>query len=192
MTFVEATLPGERNRDMISIPERNEATPYFFTYIDRVPSNDIVGLLATQIDQSLITLRDISEKDSLYRYAPNKWSVRQVLNHVTDTERTFVFRSFWFARGFDSPLPSFDQVVAASNAGADDRPWNNHVEEFRLTRLATHMFFTNLPSTGWDRSGTASDMPFTVRAMAFFIAGHFDHHMAILRERYLTAIPRSS
>src|SRR5208337_4134141 len=169
---------------MISIPERSEADPYFFMYIDRVPTNDVVGLLVAQVDQSLTTLRDVSEKSSLYRYAPNKWSMRQVLNHVTDTERTFLFRSLWFARGFDSPLPSFDQVTAVSNAGANECPWINHLEEFRVTRLATYMFFKNLPSTGWDRSGTASEMSFTVRAMAFFIAGHFDHHMAILRERY--------
>src|SRR5208337_2381203 len=145
---------------MISIPERSEADPYFFMYIDRVPTNDVVGLLVAQVDQSLTTLRDVSEKSSLYRYAPNKWSMRQVLNHVTDTERTFVFRSMWFARGFDSPLPSFDQVTAASNAGADECPWVNHLEEFRATRLAT-----------WDRSGTASDMSFTVRAITFFICG---------------------
>jgi hypothetical protein len=68
----------------------------------------------------------------------------------------------------------------------------NHIEEFRLTRLATYMFFTNLPSTGWDRSGIANDMSFAVRAIAFFIAGHFDHHMAILRERYIAAIPQAS
>jgi hypothetical protein len=150
VNLVEAALP-DNHLDMISIPERSEAAPYFFKYIDRVPTNDVVGLLAGQADHSLTTLRDISEKNSLYRYAPNKWSMRQVLNHVTNVERTFVFRSLWFARGFDSPLPSFDQVTAVSNAGAGDCPWINHIEEFRLTRLATHMFFRNLPSTGRDR-----------------------------------------
>jgi hypothetical protein len=97
----------------------------------------------------------------------------------------FVFRALWFARGFDSPLPSFDQNVAVASAGADDRSWSSHVEEFRAVRGATLAFFQDLPADAWTRRGVASDNPFSVRALAYLSAGHVIHHTKILRERYL-------
>ena len=130
-------------------------------------------------------LSGISEEKSLTRYAPEKWSVRQVVNHVNDTERVFVSRAFWFARGFDSPLPAYDQDIAAAAARADEVSWAGHVEEFRAVRLATLSFFQNLPAEAWSRGGIASGNPFTVRAVAYIIAGHLSHHTAILRDRYL-------
>jgi hypothetical protein len=166
-------------------PNRSEAASYYFTYIDRVESDDIVKFLSMQLNETLPVLLKISEDKSLFRYDPSKWSIRQILNHVTDTERTFLFRSLWFARGLEGSLPSFEQDIAAANAAADGCSWRQHVEELRLTRLATHMFFSNLPSNSWSRSGIASEKSFTVRAMAFIIAGHLDHHMEILRQRYL-------
>jgi hypothetical protein len=108
-----------------------------------------------------------------------------VLSHINDTERLFVFRAFWFARGFDAPLPSFDQDGAVASAGADERSWRSHIEEFRAVRSATSAFFSNLPAEGWSRRGIASGNPFTVRALAFITAGHLAHHVRILRERYL-------
>jgi len=107
-----------------------------------------------------------------------------VLNHTTATERAFAFRALWFARGFETPLPSYDQNVAASGAGADGVSWAAHVEEFRRVRLATVSLFRNMPSEGWTRSGIASDNPFTVRALAYIIAGHLAHHIRVLRDRY--------
>jgi hypothetical protein len=166
-------------------PEPNEAAPYYFKYIDRVQSDDIVGALEAQLDETLAFLSGIAEEQSLHRYAPDKWSFRQVLNHVNDTERLFLFRAFWFARGFDSPLPSFDEKVSAAAARADEVSWVRHVEEFRGTRLATVTFFRNLPAEAWMRSGIASDNPFSVRALAYLAAGHAAHHFAILQERYL-------
>lgn len=97
----------------------------------------------------------------------------------------FLFRAFWFARGFDSPLPSFDEKISAGAARADEISWARHVEEFRAARLATLTFFRNLPADTWMRSGIASDNPFTVRAAAYIVAGHAAHHVAILQERYL-------
>ena len=170
---------------MKGLPEPTEAAPYYFKYIDRVQSDDVVGVLEAQLDETLAFLTGIPEEKSLHRYAPEKWSIRQVLNHVTDTERVFLFRAFWFARGFDSPLPSFDEKVSAGAARADELSWARHVEEFRGARLATLTFFRNLPAAAWMRSGIASDNRFTVRAMAYIIAGHATHHMAILHERYL-------
>jgi hypothetical protein len=108
-----------------------------------------------------------------------------VINHVNDTERVFLFRALWFARGFDSPLPSFDEKISAAAACADEFPWASHVEEFRGSRLSTLAFFRNLPAEAWRRSGTASGMLFTVNALAYIAAGHLAHHLTILRERYL-------
>jgi len=170
---------------MIGIPEPNEAAAYYFKYIDRVRSEDVVGVLGTQLEETVGFLLGISQEKSLHRYAPEKWSIRQVLNHVSDTERVFVFRALWFARGFDSPLPSFDENVSVEAAGADVVSWADQVEEFRAVRLATLSFFRNLPAEAWMRSGTASGNPFTVRALAYISAGHTAHHVALIRERYL-------
>jgi hypothetical protein len=168
-----------------TVPDRSEAAEYYFTYIDQVVGNDICGILKSQLTDSISLLESVSEEQSLGRYAPGKWSMRQLLSHVTDTERAFVFRALWFARGFDSPLPGFDQDISVAGAGADSRSWASHVEEFRTVRRATMSFFQNLPAEAWVRRGVAGGNPFTVRALAFITAGHVTHHMRILRERYL-------
>lgn len=170
---------------MRGFPESHEAAPYYFKYIGQVQSDDVLGVLERQLDEILAFLSGIGEEKSLHRYAPEKWSIRQVFNHVSDAERLFLCRAFWFGRGFDSPLPSFDEKVSIAAARADEVSWARHVEEFRTVRLATLSFFRNLPAEAWMRSGTASDMPFTVRALAYIAAGHAAHHVAILRERYL-------
>lgn len=166
-------------------PDRNEAASYYFNYIDLIASDDVVRVLETQLDETLGFLAGISEEKSLHRYAPEKWSIRQVVNHVSDTERVFAFRAFWFGRGFDSPLPSFDEKVSAGAAQADEISWARHLDEFRGVRLATVTLFRNLPDEAWSRSGIASGNSFTVRAAAYIAAGHLAHHVAILRERYL-------
>lgn len=171
---------------MTTRPERNEAAGYYFTYIDQVGSGDICDLLDAQAAQTVALLRGISDERSLYRYAPDKWTIREVMGHVNDAERLFVFRAFWFARGFDSPLPSFDQNVAVSSSAADERSWASHVDEFDAVRGSTSAFFRSLPSEAWTRRGIASDNPFTVRALAYIAAGHVAHHVRLLRERYLT------
>ena len=170
---------------MTGRPQPNEAAPYYFTYIDKVAGDDVVSQLTTQMGETLWLLAGISDAKSLHRYAPQKWSIRQVLNYINDTERVFVSRALWFGRGFDSALPSFDQEIGAAGARADEVSWAGHVEEFRVIRLATLAFFRNLPSDAWMRSGVASGYPFTVRALAYIAAGHVAHHAAILRERYL-------
>jgi hypothetical protein len=166
-------------------PDRSEAADYYHLYIDQVEGDDILAVLDAQAGATLAVLNGISEEHSLFRYADDKWTLRQVLSHINDTERLFVFRAFWFARGFDTPLPSFDQHVAVGTAAADDRPWRRHVDEFRDVRAATLSFFRNLPAEAWLRRGIASDNPFTVRALAYLAAGHLTHHMKIVRERYL-------
>lgn len=170
---------------MTTVPERTEAAEYYFAYIDLVPAGDICRTLESQLPETLALLQGISEEASLRRYAPEKWSIRQVQSHINDTERLFVSRAFWFARGFDTPLPSFDQNIAVSAAEADGRPWSSHVEEFRAVRAATLAFFKNLPAHAWTRSGVASGNPFTVRTIAYIVAGHVTHHTTVLRTRYL-------
>jgi len=162
-----------------------EAAPYYFRYINLVPPENILETLQSQLDDSISLFRTISEEKSLYRYSADKWSIRQVLNHVSDTERVFLHRAFWFARGFEVPLASFDQDDCALAADANEVPWANLTEEFQAVRLASISFFKNLNPASWNRSGIASDNKFTVRALAHIIAGHLSHHRAVLEEKYL-------
>ena len=170
---------------MLGRPDNTEAASPYFRYINQVEGENPLAELEHQLDHSTALFSTISEDKSLYRYAPEKWSIRQVLNHVTDTERAFAFRALWFARGFDAPLPSYEQDVAAAGAKADAIAWSEHIEEFRRVRLSTISLFRNLPPEAWMRAGIASNYRFTVRALAFITAGHYAHHAKILRERYL-------
>ena len=170
---------------MMATPERTEAAPYYFTYIDRVAAGDIRRIIHDQEAEVVALAESISEEQSRHRYGPDKWSIREVLAHLNDCERLFVFRAFWFARGFESPLPSFDQHIAMAASGADARSWRSHLDEFRQIRASTVAFFDGLPDTAWDRRGIASDNPFTVRALAYMVAGHVIHHVEILRQKYL-------
>ena len=170
---------------MTQTPDRTEAAEYFYMYIDQVDAGDIRATLDSQSSDTLALLRSISEEDSRHRYAPDKWSIRQVASHINDTERVFAFRALWFARGFEDPLPSYDQNVAIAVAEADERSWSSHIEEFSAVRSATRTLFENLPAHAWDRRGVASGNSFTVRALAYITAGHVTHHTSILRQRYL-------
>lgn len=173
-------MPQERSR-----PGPEEAAPYYYRYIDRITSDDVVGVLEAQLAESKSLFSSIPAEKSLHAYEAGKWTIRDVVNHVTDCERLFVFRAFWFARGFDSALPSFDQDDSAASARANDVPWPAQIEDFESVRRATITFFRNLPAEAWARAGVASGNPFTVRSLAYITAGHFDHHRAILKERYL-------
>lgn len=167
------------------IPESREAAEYYFKYINRITSDNIVSVLENQLEETTALLRGISEEKSLFRYAQGKWSIRESWGHVNDAERVFTSRALWFARRLGEPMPSFDQDVAVANSAADSVSWASHVDEFRAIRSASNAFFRNLPPDAWMRSGTASGNPFTVRALAYVVAGHTVHHVAILREKYL-------
>ena len=169
-------------------PERSEAPEYYFKYIDLVPDGDVCATLDAQLSDTAALLGRVPAERVDYRYAPGKWSVREVVSHVNDAERLFAFRAFWVARGFVSPLPSFDQETAARHAGAADRSWSSHMEEFQSIRASTLHLFRHLPADGWLRHGIASDHSFTVRAFAYIAAGHVTHHAMILRDRYLASV----
>ena len=166
-------------------PRSSDAAEYYFKYIDQVTTEDVVAVMEEQLDEADELFAPISEEESLDRYAPEKWSIRQVVNHISDAERTFAFRAWWFARGFAAQLPSYDQNVASAAAQADAVAWHAHIEEFRSVRLATISQFRNLPEGAWERGGIASGNYFTVRALAFIVAGHFTHHAKIIRSHYL-------
>ena len=166
-------------------PQSTEAADYYFKYIDLVTSDDIVPALENQMGEMLQFLSGISEEQSLHSYAPGKWTIREVLNHVNDGERIFLGRGLWFARGFTDPLPSFEQDIAVEMAQANNTSWADLVEEFKIVRLGTISLFKTLPAEAWDRTGVASDNPVSVRALAYIIAGHVTHHMGVLREKYL-------
>jgi len=170
---------------MIGSPARTEAAEHYFTYIDKAQTNDILGHLDAQTGQLLTLFATIGEDRSLHRYQPVKWSIREALSHINDTERVFAFRAFWIGRGGQAPLPGFDQDPFAANSGADARSWADHVEEFRAIRASTMMLLHGLPAEAWSRTGTASGNTVSTRAMAFMIAGHAEHHRRILVERYL-------
>jgi DinB family protein len=170
---------------MIGRPQPDEAASYYSVYIDRVTGDDVVGFMATQMDETIAFLKGVSEEQSLHRYAADKWSMRELIGHVNDCERVFAFRALWFARGFPDPLPSFDQEIAAAGAGSDQVSWANLVAEFQAVRLATLALFRQLPEAAWSRQGVASGNSVSVRALAYIIAGHASHHMAVLRERYV-------
>jgi hypothetical protein len=166
-------------------PQANEAAQYYFGYIDLARTDNIVTFLDHQLEETMPFLESISEEQSLQRYAPDKWTIRQVLNHVNDGERIFLSRALWFARGFTDPLPSFDQEIGVAGANANETPWQQLVEEFRTIRAGTLLFFQNLPAEAWSRTGIASNNPFTVNALAYIIGGHVAHHTNVLKERYL-------
>ncbi|HKV94935.1 MAG TPA: DinB family protein [Candidatus Angelobacter sp.] len=170
---------------MTGRPSANEAAPYYFTYIDRIQDQNILHRLEAQLDEVMPVLHRISEEKSLHRYAPDKWNIRQMWNHVNDAERIFVFRALWFARKLPGALPSFEQEIAVAAANCDGFCWSSYVEEFREIRLATISFFRNVPEDAWMRQGIASDKTFTVRALAYIAAGHVSHHLAVLKEKYL-------
>jgi hypothetical protein len=170
---------------LVTRPDPSEAADYYFNYIRLVPAGNICDILAAQCDSLVAFFGGITVLQSKRTYQPGKWSIADTLSHVIDAERLFVFRAWWFARGFDAPLPSFDQEVAANAARASERPWSTHVEHFHVVRSATVAFFKSLPSEAWLRRGIASGHPFSVRALAHVVAGHAIHHTRVVQERYL-------
>ncbi|HWT45988.1 MAG TPA: DinB family protein [Vicinamibacterales bacterium] len=166
-------------------PDRSEASDYYFRYIDQVADGDICVMLRSQRDTTRALLLGIDDRLADHRYAEDKWTLREVVGHLADTERLFLMRAFWFARGFDAPLPSFDQNTAIVTGRFNARSWPDLIAEFSATREASLAFFDGLPAEAWERRGIASDNPFSVRALAWLMAGHVEHHMRIVRECYL-------
>ena len=170
-------------------PNRSEAADYYFTYIDQVPAGDICDTLGRQLDSSRTLYGAITPAESSFSYARGKWSIADTLTHISDAERVFAFRAWWFARGVDAPLPGFDQNVIAEAARHAGRSWSRSLDEFCAVRMATLALFQSLPVAAWTRRGSAAGNTFSVRALAWIVAGHVAHHNRLLRERYVTLLP---
>ena len=169
---------------VIARPDLSEHAPYFGRYIALVPDGDILGTLAGQIDGTLAELRQVSEADSLKRYEPGKWSVREVVGHMIDTERIFAYRALRFARNDRTELPGFEQDDYIPAAQFDRRPWVDLLEEFQALRRSNLLMFRGFTAEAWTRMGVCNRNAMSVRAAAYVIAGHELHHRAVLREKY--------
>jgi len=165
-------------------PGPDEYASYYETYIGQVPDGDILELLATQAADTIGLLAAVPAERETYRYAPGKWSVREVVGHVIDTERVFAYRALAFARKSDEPLPSMDQETWAVASNAGDRPLADLIAELRAVRDATLALFDSFADEAGQRRGVASGNTFTVRAIAWIIAGHERHHRMILQREY--------
>jgi uncharacterized damage-inducible protein DinB len=172
-------------------PEASEYADYYASYISKVPGSDVLSVLESQRLQMLQLYAGRSERDGSFRYALGKWSVKEVLGHITDTERIFTYRALRFARGDQTPLPGFEQDDFVKNGAFGERTLASLAEEFGLVRSASVALFRSFPEAAWSRRGVASQKEVTVRALAFMCAGHQMHHRIILEERYFPAIPRA-
>ncbi len=171
---------------LIPKPRPGEFPAYAKRYLDRLPDDDrVLAHLEEGLLQAEGLARGLTEEQLLRRYAPGKWSVKEVLLHVVDDERIYAYRALRFARGDPTPLPGFDERAYVPLSGADARSVGSILEEYRAVRAATLALFAHLPEEGFDRAGTADGNRATVRALAWHIAGHERHHLALIRERYL-------
>lgn len=170
---------------VITRPSPEEYAPYYETYLQHVPADvDVLALLAAQGAAMALVVASVTAKQAEFRYAPGKWSVKQVLAHLADTERVFVFRALWFARGEEAPLPGMDENLWAETAGADARAVADFGVELAALRRHSLDLFASLPTQAWQRRGVASERTLSVRAVPWIVAGHERHHLDILRERY--------
>jgi len=166
-------------------PGDGEYAPFYAGYIAKLPGDDALAPLAAQERETAELLGGLSAEAAAFRYAPGKWSVKQVAAHLADAERVFAYRALRIARGDETPLPGFDEKAYADAAGADARPLAELAAELRAVRAATLALFRGLDPAALARRGTANGVPVTVRAAAWIIAGHERHHLEILRTRYL-------
>ena len=169
----------------IGRPEETEYMSYFGKYVSLVPDGDIVTVLREQLDETLALLGTIPESEAGFRYAQGKWSIRELVGHVIDAERIFVYRALRFARNDQTPLSGFEENHYISNASFDDYTLTELAAEFKSVRESTILFFKHLNEEAWKRRGVANESEASVRALAYIIAGHELHHRRILRDRYL-------
>ena len=170
---------------MITRPDKSEYDPYYDVYVSKVGQEDVLERLECQIQETVQLVQNVGGDQAGYRYAPDKWSIKQVIGHMADTERIFAYRALCFARRDETPLPGFEQDEYVERANFDDRPLEDIVEEFRCVRAATIALFAGVDDEILMRKGTASGCPFTVRTIPYILAGHELHHLGVLKERYL-------
>ena len=171
----------------IARPDPGEYNPYYDRYISLVPGDDILATLDGQRRQTILLLCGREESDGDLRYAPDKWSTKELLGHVCDTERIFAYRALRIARGDETPIEGFEQDNYVNNGPFELRQLEELVEDYIAVRQATLSLFRNLDEVAWARRGVANKSEITVRALAYIIAGHEMHHRRILEEKYFGA-----
>jgi hypothetical protein len=169
---------------LIRRPEATEYAPSYGAYVSQVPAGDLLAILEDQRRDTQLLLAALPEATALHRYAPGKWSVKEVVGHLSDSERVFSYRALRFARGDAQPLVGFDEQAWVPAAGFDRRALPDLLAELNAVRRATIALFRGCDAAALARKGLANNREITVRALAYVIAGHERHHVAILRERY--------
>jgi uncharacterized damage-inducible protein DinB len=172
-------------------PLATDYAAYYEKYVSLITGTDILAILEAQqlVMSQLLGAR--SEREGNFRYAADKWTLKEVIGHVTDAERVFSYRALRFSRGDKTPVEGFEQDDYVKNGGFNERKLNDIAEEFSQVRSATLALLHGLDGEAWERRGTANKNEVTVRALAYIIAGHELHHRRILEEKYLPAIPRA-
>jgi uncharacterized damage-inducible protein DinB len=170
---------------LLQRPAPGDAAPYYFRYIDLVPPGDVLQTLAGGVGETRRALAKLGPDRETHRYAPGKWSVRDLVGHVLDSERVFGHRAFHIGRGDAAPQPSMEQDDYVATAGAGRRPLTELLEELDLLRRSHLAMFAAFDSAAWERVGSAAGNPVRVRAFPFILAGHEIHHRRVLLERYL-------
>jgi len=169
-------------------PQAGEHDAYFSTYIDRVEEGDLIADLKCQAQELSELCGGLSEVEGEFRYGPDKWSIKEVLGHLVDTERVFAFRALWFARGGPADLPGFDQDEFVRLAEFDRRSVESLVSEFVHLRQSNVDLLSSLREAEWGRSGISNEVYLSVRAIGYILVGHLIHHQEILKERYLSRL----
>lgn len=169
-------------------PAAGEFNPYYQKYIDKVPDEDIRALLRVQLADTLALLRPLTDQQANYRYGPDKWTIKQVIGHMIDTERVFAYRAMRIARADPTELPGFDENAFVAHGAFEQRSLESLLRELEAQRAATAAFFHGLAPEAWHRMGSANNTPVSVRALAYIAAGHELHHRDILQTRYLTTL----
>ena len=166
-------------------PKSNEYPTYYNRYVDLIESDDILAVLESHNQEMHDLLSRIGEEAAVFRYAPEKWSVKEVMGHVIDVERIFAYRALRFARNDKTPLPEFDEDDYVKYANFDSRTLIDLSDEFRIVRESTLTMFYSFEDEIYSRVGSASGYNFSVRAIPFIIAGHEAHHRQVIREKYM-------
>ena len=170
-------------------PQSTDYAAYYANYVMQVPDGDFLETLEKQLQEMQSLLGSLTEIQADFRYAPAKWSIKEVLGHINDAERIFSYRILRIARGDETPLPGFEQDDYVKTAISSSRKLSSLLEEFASIRRSTISLIRSLDDTAWLRHGTASGQPITALAQAFVILGHALHHQRVLAERYVPALP---
>jgi hypothetical protein len=165
-------------------PDPSEYSGFNAAYVDLVPESDVMPILEAQQAEVGSLVRRVPSGRETSAYGPGKWTIRQVVGHMTDAERVFGYRAFCIARGEVASLPSFDETTYANRSDAASRPLAELVDDFVAVRDVNLRVLRRLHGDAWRAMGTVNDRPASVRGLAFIMAGHVRHHLRLLAERY--------